>query len=158
MLELDPHYTDAKLVVGAHNYVMGSLSFAVKMAVALAGLSGDKDKGLQYLSDDYHSNGETSVDAGVVLMVFLRREHRFGEALQIAGAISPRFPRNYLFPLEEANLLRAAEKNSGAEEQYRGCGRTGARAGTAISITKSPRWGSGPAAGREEISGGRRSL
>ncbi|HLX83868.1 MAG TPA: hypothetical protein VKR59_08215 [Terriglobales bacterium] len=119
VLELDPHYTDAKLVVGAHNYVMGSLSFAVKMAVALAGLSGDKDKGLQYLSDDYHSNGETSVDAGVVLMVFLRREHRFGEALQIAETISPRFPRNYLFPLEEANLLRAADKNSEAEEQYR---------------------------------------
>src|SRR5271154_1996467 len=119
VLELDPHYTDAKLVVGAHYYVMGSLSFAVKMAVALAGLSGDKDKGLQYLSDDYHSNGETSVDAGVVLMVFLRREHRFGEALQIAEAISPRFPRNYLFPLEEANLLRAAEKTSEAEEQYR---------------------------------------
>jgi hypothetical protein len=119
VLELDPHYTDAKLVVGAHNYVMGSLSFAVKMAVALAGLSGDKDKGLQYLNDAYHANGETSVDAGVVLMVFLRREHRYGEALQIAGAIAPRFPRNYLLPLEEANLLRASGKNDEAEEQYR---------------------------------------
>jgi tetratricopeptide (TPR) repeat protein len=119
VLELDPHYTDAKLVVGAHNYVMGSVSFAVKMAVALAGLSGDKDKGLQYLNDAYHANGETGVDAGVVLMVFLRREHRYGEALQIAGAIAPRFPRNYLLPLEEANLLRASGKNDEAQEQYR---------------------------------------
>src|SRR5450755_3557068 len=119
VLDLDPKYTDAKLVVGAHNYVMGSLSFAVKMAVALAGLSGDKEKGLQYLNDAYHANGETSVDAGVVLMVFLRREHRYGEALQIAGAIAPRFPRNYLLPLEEANLLRASGKAGDAEEQYR---------------------------------------
>jgi hypothetical protein len=119
VLELDPKYTDAKLVVGAHNYVMGSLSLAVKIAVALAGLSGDKNKGLQYLNDAYHGNGETSVDAGVVLMVFLRREHRYGEALQIASAIAPRFPRNYLFPLEEANLMRASGKNSEAEEQYR---------------------------------------
>jgi len=121
VLELDPHYTDAKLVVGAHNYVMGNLSLAVRMAVALAGLSGDKDKGLQYLNDAYRANGETSVDAGIVLMVFLRREHRYGEALQIAGAIGPRFPRNYLLPLEEANLLRAAGKNDEvkAEEQYR---------------------------------------
>ena len=119
VLELDPHYTDAKLVVGAHNYVMGSLSFGVRMAVSLAGLSGDKDKGLQYLNDAYHSNGETSVDAGVVLMVFLRREHRYGDALQIARSIGPRFPRNYLFPLEEANLLRASGKNDEAEEQYR---------------------------------------
>jgi tetratricopeptide (TPR) repeat protein len=119
VLELDPHYTDAKLVVGAHNYVMGSLSFGVRMAVSLAGLSGDKEKGLQYLNDAYHSNGETSVDAGVVLMVFLRREHRYGDALQIASAIGPRFPGNYLFPLEEANLLRASAKNDEAELQYR---------------------------------------
>ncbi len=119
VLELVPQYTDAKLVVGAHNYVMGSLSFAVKMAVALAGLSGDKEKGLQYLNDAYRGNGETSVDAGVVLMVFLRREHRNGDALQIARAIGPRFPRNYLLPLEEANLLRASGKIGEAEEQYR---------------------------------------
>jgi len=59
------------------------------------------------------------VDAGVVLMVFLRREHRYGEALQIAGAIAPRFPRNYLLPLEEANLLRVSGKNDEAEKQYR---------------------------------------
>jgi tetratricopeptide (TPR) repeat protein len=119
VLQLAPQYTDAKLVVGAHNYVMGNLPLAVKIAVALAGLSGDKEKGLQYLNDAYHSNGEASVDAGIVLMVFLRREHRYAEALQIADAIGPRFPRNYLLPLEEANLLRAAGKNDQGEEQYR---------------------------------------
>src|SRR5271157_2348204 len=119
VLELAPQDTDAKLIVGAHNYVMGNLPLAVKIAVALVGLSGDKDKGLQYLSDAYHGNGETSVDAGVVLMVFLRREHRYGEALQIDSAIAPRFPRNSLLPLEEANLLRASGKSGDAEEQYR---------------------------------------
>jgi hypothetical protein len=119
VLELAPRYTDAKLIVGAHNYVMGNLSLAVRMAVALVGLSGDKEKGLRYLSDDYNANGETSVDAGVVLMVFLRREHRYDEALQIARVIGPRFPRNYLLPLEEANLLRASGKSEEAEEQYR---------------------------------------
>lgn len=119
VLELDAKYTDAKLVVGAHNYVMGNLPFAVKIAVALVGLSGDKQKGIQYLNDAYHANGETSVDAGVILLVFLRREHRYDEALQIARALGPRFPRNYLLPLEEGNLLRASGKNSEAEEQYR---------------------------------------
>jgi tetratricopeptide (TPR) repeat protein len=119
VLELDPKYSDAKLVVGAHNYVMGNLSLAVKVAVALVGLSGNKEKGLQYLNDAYRGNGETSVDAGVVLMVFLRRERRYGEALQITGALGPRFPRNYLLPLEEGNLLRASGKNDEAEEHYR---------------------------------------
>jgi tetratricopeptide (TPR) repeat protein len=119
VLELDPKYTDAKLLVGAHNYVMGSLSLAVRMAVALAGLSGDKEKGLRYLNDAYRANGETSIDAGVVLMVFLRREHRYGDALEIAVAIGTKFPRNFLFPLEQANLLRASGKNDEAETQYR---------------------------------------
>ena len=119
VLELNPQYTDAKLVVGAHNYVMGSLTFAVRMAVSLAGLSGDKGKGLRYLADCYHANGETSVDAGIILMVFLRREHRYGEALQIAESLGPRFPRNYLLPLEAANLLRVSGKSEEAEEKYR---------------------------------------
>jgi len=119
VLELDPHYTDAKLVVGTHNYVMGSLSFAVKVAVALVGLSGDKEKGIQYLYDAYRSNGETSVDAGMVLLVFLRREHRYNEALEIATAVGPRFPRNYLLPIEQGNLLRVSGKFDLAEAQYR---------------------------------------
>ena len=119
VLELNPQFTDAKLVVGAHNYVMGSLPLAVKVAVALVGLGGDKEKGIRYLTDAYRAKGETSVDAGVVLLVFIRREHRYGEALEIARELTPKFPRNYLFALEEANLLRASGKNSEAEEQYR---------------------------------------
>lgn len=119
VLELDPKYTDAKLVVGSHNYVMGSLPFTVKVAVALVGLSGDKQKGIQYLYDAYHSNGETSVDAGLVLLVFLRREHRNAESLEVARALAPRFPRNYLLPLEQGNLLRVMGKLDLAEQQYR---------------------------------------
>src|SRR5215471_5768520 len=46
VLELDPEYTDAKMVVGTHNYVVGNLAWSVKVAAALAGLSGSKDKGL----------------------------------------------------------------------------------------------------------------
>ncbi len=128
VLELSPQYTDAKLVVGTHNYVMGSLPLAVKIAVALVGLSGDKEKGIRFLYDAYHANSETSADAGVVLLVFLRREHRYDEALQLARALGPQFPRNFLFPLEEANLLRASGKVTDAEAQYRRVwqnGRTG---------------------------------
>jgi tetratricopeptide repeat protein len=119
VLELSPQTSDAKLVVGAHNYVLGSLPLAVKVAVALVGLSGDKGKGIQYLYAAVHGNGESSVDAAIVLLVFLRREHRYSEALPIAGDLSQRFPRNYLVALEEASLLRASGKYGEAEQQYR---------------------------------------
>jgi tetratricopeptide (TPR) repeat protein len=119
VLELNPNYVDAKLVVGTHNYVMGSLPWSVKVAVALVGLSGTKEKGLEYLREVANSNGENSVDASVVLSLFLRREHRYDEARTIMHDLAGRYPRNYLFPLEEANLLRAGGHAPEAAAGYR---------------------------------------
>jgi tetratricopeptide (TPR) repeat protein len=119
VLELDPKYLDAKLVVGAHNYVMGSLPWSVKGAVSLLGLSGTKEKGLEYLREVANGTGESSVDAKVVLALFLRREHRYDEARSLMHELAGRYPRNYLFPLEEANLLRAGGHPQEAAATYR---------------------------------------
>jgi len=119
VLELDPNYLDAKLVVGTHNYVMGSLPWSVKAAVALVGLSGSKEKGLQYLREVAAGNSENATDAKVVLSLFLRREHSYDEARGIMHDLAARYPRNYLFPLEEANLLRASGHNTEAAAAYR---------------------------------------
>jgi tetratricopeptide (TPR) repeat protein len=119
VLELDPGYVDAKLVVGTHNYVTGSLPWGVKVAVALVGLSGTKEKGLQYLRELSRSNGENAVDASVVLCLFLRREHEYDEARGIMEGLTARYPRNYLFSLEVANLLRDSGRWDEAEAGYR---------------------------------------
>jgi tetratricopeptide (TPR) repeat protein len=119
VLELDPNYTDAKMVVGIHNYVMGSLSWAVKVAAAVAGLSGSKQKGIEYLYAAANAGGETSVDAKIALSLFLRREQRYDEALKLVGSLVEAHPRNYLFALEDANLLKAAGKGQEAVAAYR---------------------------------------
>lgn len=119
VLELDPKYTDAKLVVGTHLYVIGSLSWSVKVAVAMVGLSGSKDKGIQYLYDVANSNGEASVDAKVVLALFLRREQRYEESLRIIRGLNAAYPRNLLFALEEGNLLRAEGHVADAAAVYK---------------------------------------
>src|SRR5262249_24972619 len=119
VVELDRNYTDAKLVVGAHNYLMGSLPWGVKMAVAMVGLRGRREKGIKYLYEAANAQGETSNDAKVVLMVFLRREHRYDEALSIAATMVAAFPQNGLFVLEQANLLRAKGDSQAAAEKYR---------------------------------------
>jgi len=128
VLELAPNYVDAKLVVGAHNYVMGSLPWSVKAAVALVGLSGTKEKGLEYLQQVANGNGENSVDGKVVLALFLRREHRFDKARSLMHELAVRYPRNYLFPLEEANLLRVSGHSQEAVAAYRAIWQNG-RAG-----------------------------
>jgi tetratricopeptide (TPR) repeat protein len=119
VLQLNPNYVDAKLVVGTHYYVMGSLPWSVKVAVALVGLSGTKEKGLEYLRQVADSKGENSTDAKVVLSLFLRRESRYDEARSLMHELAERYPGNYLFPLEEANLLRSGGHAAEAEAQYR---------------------------------------
>jgi tetratricopeptide (TPR) repeat protein len=119
VLELNPNFVDAKLVVGTHNYVVGSLPWSVKIAVAMVGLSGTKEKGFEYLREVGQSSGENSTDAQVVLSLFLRREHRYDEARALMGELAARYPRNYLFPLEEANLLRSAGHVGEAAAAYR---------------------------------------
>ena len=119
VLELDPHNLDAKLIVGAHNYVVGSLPWGLKAATTAIGLGGNREKGLEYLHQAAAGNTETSVDAKIVLVVFLRRERRFDEALQILRTLEPQYPHNVLFALEDGNLLRAKAQDREAEAVYR---------------------------------------
>jgi len=119
VLELSPGYTDAKLVVGAHNYVLGSLPWAVKVGASMVGLGGNRDKGLQYLQECAAAEGEASTDAKVLLMLFLRREKHFDQALRFNRDLVARFPQSSLLAMEEGNLLRASGKPAEAANAYR---------------------------------------
>jgi tetratricopeptide (TPR) repeat protein len=119
VLQLEPGNVDAKLIVGVHNYVIGSLPWGVKAASSVVGLGGNKEKGLEYLQTAAASNTETSTDAKIVLVVFLRRERRYDEALQILRSLEPQYPHNILFALEDGNLSRAKDQDRDAEAAYR---------------------------------------
>ena len=138
VLELDPHNLDAKLIVGAHNYVVGSLPWGVKAASSMVGLGGSKEKGLEYLQETAAGNSETSIDAKIVLVVFLRRERRYDEALQILRSLEPQYPHNILFAMEDGNLLRAKGQYGQAEAVYRRVwldGRNGKYAGLPYEVS-----------------------
>jgi hypothetical protein len=120
VLEIDPDYVDAELVVGVHQYVVGSLPLAIKMLAGLAGIHGNKQKGLALLRDDGKYGVTTSVEARTALALFLRREAKYGEAAQWNDSLKRQYPHNFLFWLESANL----QKDSGNAQQaialYRG--------------------------------------
>jgi len=140
VLELDPANVDAKLVVGTHNYVVGSLPWGVKAASSMIGLGGSKERGVEYLKQAAAGNTEVSIDAKIVLVVFLRREKRLDESLEILKSLVPEFPHNVLFAVEEGNLLRAKGQNAGAEAVYRKVwqeGRAGKFAGLHYEIAAS---------------------
>jgi tetratricopeptide (TPR) repeat protein len=119
VLEIDPSYLDAKMTVGIHLYIIGSLNWAGRMAVALVGVTGNRQKGLEYLREVSRSNGTSSNDAAMALSLFLRREQRYAEALKLVERISREYPRNFLLAVEYAHLLNAAGHGPQAIAQYR---------------------------------------
>jgi tetratricopeptide (TPR) repeat protein len=119
VLELAPADTQAKLIVGAHNYVMGSLPLALRAGVTVLGIGGNKEKGLQYLGECAQGTGEAGTDAKILLVLFLRREHRYQEALPIARGLIQSYPHDVLMALEEGNLLRAEGHDQEAAAVYR---------------------------------------
>ncbi len=118
VLQLKPDYTDAKMIVGVHNYVIGSVSWAVKVAASIVGLSGSRDKGIQYLYEAANGGGEAAVDAKIALALFLRREERYKEAIELIAGLNSSYPKNFLMALELGNLYNAAGRGPDAIASY----------------------------------------
>ncbi len=119
VLSLSPEYVDAKLVVGVHQYVVGSLPFAFKLVAGLAGITGSKTKGIADLQDAGKRGVLTSVEARTALGLFLRREARYEDAIVIVQSLKGEYPRDFLFWLEVANLTKDAGDGPKAIAEYR---------------------------------------
>ncbi len=118
VLRLDPRYIDAKLVVGVHQYVTGSLPFGLKILAGAAGITGSKPKGMQDLRDAGGRGIITSVEARTALGLFLRREAKYDEAIAVMRSLTDEYPRNFLFRLEVANLTKDAGHGKPAITEY----------------------------------------
>ncbi len=119
VLQLDPDYVDAKLVVGVYEYVVGALPWPFKLLIGFAGITGSKTRGLEMLTDDGNRGPMTSVEARTTIALFLRREGRYKEAIQVVRKLKGEYPRDYLFSLEEANLRKDAGEGMAAVDAYR---------------------------------------
>ena len=84
------------------------------MVAGMAGLGGSKKKGLEYLEEASKEGHESSVDARVALALFLRREGRYSEAGTVVRTLTAQYQRNFLFALEQCNLLKDGGKGAEA--------------------------------------------
>jgi tetratricopeptide (TPR) repeat protein len=119
VLDKDPNYVDAKLVVGVYQYVIGSLSFGFKVVVGFAGIGGSKSKGLELLNDSATRGVISSIESRTCLAFFLRREAKYKQAIAIVRTQTEEYPHNFLFALEEANLLKDDGQGQAAIAAYR---------------------------------------
>jgi hypothetical protein len=119
VLQIDPNYIDAKLVVGTYQYVIGALPWGFKLLFGFAGITGSKTRGMEMLHDDFARGPMTSIEAGTVIALFQRREAHYQDAIGVVRTLESKYPHDFLFCLEEANLRKDAGEGMGAVTAYR---------------------------------------
>ena len=112
VLQIDPNYVNAKLVLGVYQYVVGALPWPFKILVGFAGITGSKTTGMAMLRDAGERGVNTSVEARTVIALFLRREGKYKEAIEVVRKLKAEYPHDFLFHLEEANLRKDAGERS----------------------------------------------
>jgi len=119
VLEIDPNYVDAKMVLGIYQYVVGALPLPFKIMIGFVGIHGSKDTGMRMLRDCASRGVITQVESKTVIALFLRREGKYGQAVEVARQLKQAYPRGFLFGVEEANLLKDAGQGTQAIAAYR---------------------------------------
>lgn len=119
IIKQNPEFVDAYLVAGVHEYVVGSLPWAIRVLIAFGGIRGDKQKGESYVQK-VAEHGETLRNEARALMALLhRREKRPLEAAKALQGMMKDFPRNYVVNLELASMYQDAGEDKRALDTFR---------------------------------------
>ncbi len=119
VLKLDPEYADANMAIGIQQFAVASLPKVVRMMVGIAGVGGNKQRGLDLLKISADRGVVTSVESRTTLSLFLRHDGRYPEALAVQHGLAQQYPHDYLFRLEEANLTKDKGDGPGAIAIYK---------------------------------------
>ncbi len=114
ILAIDPNFTDAYLVQGLHDYIVGSLPFYMRLFGFLAGFHGDRSEGIRELQNVAEHGTQNKYDARILLAAIYRRERRPKEAIPLLKEAAERFPRNYLLRLEQVQMYSDAGEKAAA--------------------------------------------
>ncbi len=114
VLKLKPDYYDAYLSVGMYDYIVGNLPFMYKALAAIAGVRGNKNRGIERLQTIISKDSATADDARVMLLAIYKNEKRYEEALALLQQLNSKYPASYLLRLETASTLVTLKKTKDA--------------------------------------------
>ncbi|MES2764776.1 MAG: tetratricopeptide repeat protein [Bacteroidota bacterium] len=104
-LEADSSNADAKMGLGLFQYLISQAPPFLKPALSLAGLSGDRAKGLRQLEFAAANGIYSKPEARAWLASFYQSEENFPRAQSHLSALVTQFPKNGWFRLQLAQLL-----------------------------------------------------
>ncbi len=114
VLKLKPDYYDAYLSIGVYDYIVGNLPFSYKFMATMAGVRGNKKRGITRLQTIIEKNATTADDARVLLVAIFRNEKRYNDALGLLDELSAKYPNGYLLKLERASTLITLNRSEDA--------------------------------------------
>jgi tetratricopeptide (TPR) repeat protein len=118
-LKIDPDYVDAKMAIGIQQFAVASLPRFVRILVGIAGVGGNKEKGLNLLRESAAHGIVTPIESRTALSLFLRHDARYPEAIVVQKGLADQYPHDFLFRLEVANLTKDSGNGPGAIAIYR---------------------------------------
>jgi tetratricopeptide (TPR) repeat protein len=119
VLKLDPSFDDARMAIGAYDYVVGVIPGFVRFLLSPFGVrSAGKDIGIQELETAAAKGKKASTDAKMILTVVYTREKQYDRALELIEEIHTRYPGNFLMELAEGSVYGKMQKYADAERVY----------------------------------------
>ncbi|MFL6353512.1 MAG: tetratricopeptide repeat protein, partial [Bryobacteraceae bacterium] len=113
ILDIDPNFVDAQLILGVDDYIVGCLPFHMRALGFVAGFRGDKEEGIRKLEKVATAGTLNRYDAEIVLAVIYRRERCPQKAIPLLKDLASRFPRNYVLRFEQVEMYSdLGDKNS----------------------------------------------
>ncbi len=108
LVEIAPAMIDARLLLGVHDYIIGSLPWTYRVLGFVAGFHGDRQEGIRTLQMVAQKGDLNRVDAEIALCAFYRRERHAADAIPLLRSLIARFPRNFLLRFELAQMYADA--------------------------------------------------
>jgi tetratricopeptide (TPR) repeat protein len=118
LIDEDPAYNDAYMTVGTYEYILDNLPWWIKWVAVIAGYRGNERLGFEYLVRSAEKGRTVGIDARVLLMVLYVREHRYEYALRLAQDLHQLFPENFLFLLNQGQILKKMGRTREALDVY----------------------------------------
>lgn len=119
VLKLDPSFHDARLAVGAYDYVIGVIPRPIRWLLLLVGVgAGNKEGGLRQIETAASQGTLARTDARMLLVVIYNREKKYDRALRLIEELHGRYPRNFLFELAQASIYGKMKRGADAVRVY----------------------------------------
>ncbi len=104
ILDIDPNFVDARLILGLDQYLVGCLPFYLRAIGSVGGFHGNKKEGIRQLEFVSQRGVMNRYDAEVLLAIIYRREHCSKQAIPLLQDLAREFPSNYLFRFEQVQM------------------------------------------------------